>query len=319
MTSRVVGNSAVETKPSAVSTSTPICLKDDHRLAFGLTDALLLLMASLWGINYSVIKYASPLFSPLTFVWLRVACAVLSLLGAAFLRRTPWPSWRILAALLGLGILGNGVHQLLFVNGVVRARVADAALIAASVPAVVAALGWLQDREPVRMRALVGIVLSIVGVGVVILGSTHVPHRTGSVVGVTLVVGAVFCWSVATVAIKAYTPQVDVVQLGAVMMVGGMLPLLLVTPMIVHTTAWRNIPLLGWGAVLYSGVLSVGVGYLLWYRGIRVLGPMRAAMYGNLQPVVATLVAWAALQEVPTVWQGTGAVVIIGGVLLTRL
>jgi drug/metabolite transporter (DMT)-like permease len=41
-------------------------------------------------------------------------------------------------------------------------------------------------------------------------------------------------------------------------------------------------------------------------------------MYVNLQPVIALLVAWWALNEVPTAfqWGGTGA--IIAGVLLTR-
>ena len=53
-------------------------------------------------------------------------------------------------------------------------------------------------------------------------------------------------------------------------------------------------------------------------RGVRVLGPTRTAMYVNLQPVMALIVAWAALGETPTPAQlgGTGA--IIAGVLLTR-
>jgi drug/metabolite transporter (DMT)-like permease len=41
-------------------------------------------------------------------------------------------------------------------------------------------------------------------------------------------------------------------------------------------------------------------------------------MYVNLQPVIALLVAWAALGEIPAAaqWGGTGA--IIAGVVLTR-
>jgi drug/metabolite transporter (DMT)-like permease len=41
-------------------------------------------------------------------------------------------------------------------------------------------------------------------------------------------------------------------------------------------------------------------------------------MYGNLQPVIAMLVAWASLREVPTAWQVLGAVCITSGLILAR-
>jgi drug/metabolite transporter (DMT)-like permease len=49
-----------------------------------------------------------------------------------------------------------------------------------------------------------------------------------------------------------------------------------------------------------------------------VLGPTRTAVYSNLQPIVALLVAWAFLSETPTIFQGVGAATIIAGVFLTR-
>ena len=64
---------------------------------------------------------------------------------------------------------------------------------------------------------------------------------------------------------------------------------------------------LTWGAVGYSGVGAIGLAYLFWYRGVHEIGPTRTAMYSNLQPIVAVLVAWVALGEIPTVAQGLGA------------
>jgi drug/metabolite transporter (DMT)-like permease len=60
------------------------------------------------------------------------------------------------------------------------------------------------------------------------------------------------------------------------------------------------------------------VAYLFWYRGVRVLGPTRTAMYVNLQPVFALLVAWAGLGEQPGLWQICGAAGVMVGVLLAR-
>ena len=60
------------------------------------------------------------------------------------------------------------------------------------------------------------------------------------------------------------------------------------------------------------------VAYLFWYRGVRTIGPTRTAMYSNLQPIFAVIVAWFMLGELPTVWQILGAISIMSGLLLTR-
>jgi drug/metabolite transporter (DMT)-like permease len=62
----------------------------------------------------------------------------------------------------------------------------------------------------------------------------------------------------------------------------------------------------------------MGVAYLFWYRGLRVLGPTRTAVYSNLQPVIAIIVAWVFLHEAPTIWQGVGTGTIMTGLFLTR-
>jgi drug/metabolite transporter (DMT)-like permease len=51
---------------------------------------------------------------------------------------------------------------------------------------------------------------------------------------------------------------------------------------------------------------------------VNEIGPTRTAMFANLQPIVAVLVAWAALGEVPTIFQGAGAATVIGGLYLSR-
>jgi drug/metabolite transporter (DMT)-like permease len=101
-------------------------------------------------------------------------------------------------------------------------------------------------------------------------------------------------------------------------MVGGAVPLFLVAlPQIIHAN-WRSVPALGWGALFYSAVFALVIAYLFWYRGVRVIGPTRTAMYSNVQPVIAVIFAWLVLSETPTMWQGIGMVCIMTGLLLTR-
>jgi drug/metabolite transporter (DMT)-like permease len=111
---------------------------------------------------------------------------------------------------------------------------------------------------------------------------------------------------------------VDPVQLSALTMAGGMIPLLFATRYAVTSLASTHVDTAAWWCLGYSSVISIGFAYLLYYRGIRVLGPTKTSAYGNLQPIVAILTGWVALGETPTVWQFAGTVTIIGGLFLTR-
>src|SRR5690348_18394677 len=53
------------------------------RLAFGLTDLSLLLMALIWGVNYTSVKYGTGLLDPLAFNGVRVTLAAVSLVIVA--------------------------------------------------------------------------------------------------------------------------------------------------------------------------------------------------------------------------------------------
>jgi drug/metabolite transporter (DMT)-like permease len=183
---------------------------------------------------------------------------------------------------------------------------------------IVALMSQAVGMERMRPRALLGIALSIGGVAVVVFGSAHHTHGQGSWLGIGLVLTAVACWSIFTVLVRPYTLRVDMVQLNSLTMMGGMIPLLFVTPAAITGTVWSGLSFFTWLVVAYSSVLSMGIVYIFWFGGVRVLGPTRTSVYANLQPVVAILFAWVALHEAPTLWQGLGAATIITGIMLSR-
>jgi drug/metabolite transporter (DMT)-like permease len=165
---------------------------------------------------------------------------------------------------------------------------------------------------------LAGIGLSVIGVGLVIAGSARPAAGESTLLGTVLVFIAVLLWTAYTIWLQPYATRIDVLQLTAVTAVGGAIPLMIASAPALIRTNWSIIGLGGWAALLYSSVLSMGVAYFFWYRGLRVLGPTRAAVYSNLQPIVALLVAWGFLNETPTIFQGVGAATVVAGVFLTR-
>jgi len=275
-------------------------------------------MAVIWGVNFVVVKYATQIFNPVAFTGLRVGTVALFLGIVALVRGGITLPRRDVISLLLLGLLGNGLYQLFFIHGVARTRAGNAALIIASAPAFIALIARSRGMERVRAMTLVGIALSIAGVALVMIGSATSSTGQATLLGSVLVFFGVLCWSIYTIGLQPYATRIDVIQLSALTALGGAVPLLIAsTPALIRTN-WSAVGMGGWLALLYSSVISMGVAYFFWYRGLRVLGPTRTAVYANLQPIVALLVAWPLLNEVPTVFQAVGAATIIAGVFLTR-
>lgn len=296
------------------------------RPAFGVTDVSLLLMALIWGVNYTSVKYGTGLVAPLAFNGVRVTLAAVSLVIVAQaasawfgVEREGWPARRDAIALFLLGTLGNGVYQILFVEGIARTRAGDAALLISASPAFIAIIGRLRGSERVSSRGVVGIALSILGMGLVVAGTADTgASRRATLLGDSLLLISSLCWSLYTVYLQPYTHRIGGIHLSALTMIGGMVPLLAVAAPSMVATHWSALPLLAWGSVAYSGLFALVIAYLFWYHGVRVLGPTRTAMYSNLQPVFALAVAWLVLGEGITGWEIAGAVSIITGLLLTR-
>jgi len=73
-----------------------------------------------------------------------------------------------------------------------------------------------------------------------------------------------------------------------------------------------------WGAVLYMALgLSVFV-YVLWYWLLKYMDASRIAVYHNIQPVIATVVAYIFLGETLTVPFIIGGLIVLAGVITSE-
>ena len=282
------------------------------------TEALLVLMAIVWGMNFAVMKYGTDVLEPLAYNGVRLALGSVVMMVVLYLRRMPRLPWRDIRALLLLGLLGTGLYQAFFINGLALTRAGTASLVVASSPAVIAIVGRLMGIEKVGIRAVWGIALSIAGIAFVILSSADSSGGQSSVFGDLLILASVVCWAFYTHLMWPYARRIDGLQIATWALVGGTVPVLLLASPAIMRANWSAVVPLTWSAIAYSGVGSMGIAYLFWYRGVRVIGSTRTAMFSNLQPIVALAVSWPLLGERPTLLQGVGASAVLGGLLLTR-
>ncbi len=282
------------------------------------TEIGLVFMALIWGLNFAVLKYGTTVLEPIAYNAVRMTVGTVVLLGIAGIM-APRPSRADIGRLMLLGVLGHGVYQGLFINGLALTRAGTAALVVAASPAAIAIVGRAYGVEQITRRAVYGIGLSFVGIAIVVLGSAQ--HEVGAgahVIGDLLILASVVAWSFYTTFLRDYTTRISGLHIAGWTLLGGTLPIIAVaSPALLRTDFGAMTPLT-WGAVAYSGVGAIGIAYLFWYRGVRVIGSTRTAMYAQLQPMIALIAAWPLLGERPTAWQITGSVAVMAGLLLTR-
>jgi drug/metabolite transporter (DMT)-like permease len=304
--------------PSRTATAAAAPLEGHH--GFGITDAGLVLMAVIWGVNYSVVKAGLASMAPLVFNGARMLLAAVVLFAiAAFVRDAKWPSRADTVRLLVLGLLGNGVYQLLFIFGLARTRAGVAALIVAAGPAWIAIISRLLGRERVSTKGWMGIGLQLIGVGCVVGSTNGIEGGPQVMLGAAFISAGSIAWGLFSVLLQPYTQRAHPLHLSAITMGSGAGVMLAAAAPGMAALDWRTLSPGAWGAVAYAGLGALVVAYLLFYRGVRVLGPTRTSLYSNLQPVIALAVAWVMLHETPTGWQLTGAGFIMAGLLMSRL
>ena len=287
--------------------------------SFGSTDLLLLLMTIIWGSNFTAIKYSLEDLLPLSFNALRFTLATSVMLLATLrsrdgLRVAPGDGKRLFA----LGLLGNAFYQSFFITGMAHTRAGNAALVLATTPLFTAILGRIRKHEYFTGRGVAGLFLAFAGIVIIVLSARGEFSIGETMLGDCLLLTCSVCWALYTVGSKNLVHTYGSLKATAIMMSSGTPLLLLICAPSLIKQDWSRVRPIAWAGLVYSGLFAIAVAYIIWSYGVRKIGSTRTAIYSNVTPIVALLVAWAALGESPTLGQLAGAVVIFAGVYLVR-
>ncbi|MCI0435484.1 MAG: DMT family transporter [Gemmatimonadetes bacterium] len=279
----------------------------------------MLVLVTIWGVNFSVAKEALATIPPLAFNALRfplAAAVVLVALGRGSGVRLPERG--DLARILALGILGNIIYQLCFIYGLANTRAGIASVLLAGTPIMTALLSAARGHERVTGRMWLGVVTAAAGIIFVLRGSGPGEPGENVLYGNLLMVGATMAWAVYTVGSRGMIHKYGAVPVTAWTLSAGTIGIMLLGLPATLVLELRAIPLRAWIAIFYAGAFSIGVAYTLWSYSVRQLGNTRTGVYSNLVPVLALAVAWAWLGERPSRLQLVGAAIIIAGITLAQ-
>ena len=287
---------------------------------FGSTDLFMILTTLVWGINLSLIKISLKELRPHAFngVRLTVSAVLYGFVLLASRRKAPAlgrDAWKI----IGLAVLGVTLYQWLFIQGIEHTGASTTSLILAMSPVFIAVLSTILGIERIHWAAWLGIAVSIAGFYAVIAGPALSFRLSAAALrGDLLLLAANMCWALYTVLSKGLLERIAPLRLAALTAVPGTLLYLPLAARDMAAQRYTNVSWAAWGGLLYSAVLAIFAGYIVWYSSLRRVGNAKTAIYTTLNPVFAVLFAALFLSERITPVQGVGAAVILAGVYLTR-
>jgi len=282
--------------------------------------ALLALTMFLWAGNHVLGRWAADHIPPMTLAFFRwsIAALVILPLAAPALRRDRAAirtHWQMLAL---LGIMGSGLYNTIQYIALTETTVSNAAIINSWAPVLIALLGAALFGDPLRPLQAGGILISLVGVGVVMLhGDLTRLAALAFNRGDLVMLGGTTLWALYT-ALLRLRPPVSALSFAAVTFsVAGVVNL----PLAAFEYANGQVVQWSWltvGAIFYAAVLASVAGYYLYTVGVEALGPTRSGAFIHLIPLFATVQALVLIGEAPEPYHALGFGLILSGVALAQ-
>lgn len=280
---------------------------------------VLLMMCTLWGFHFVIIKLAVGEVPPLFYAAMRIT--VVALLMSPFLR---WRSGAMGPVLLAGCCLGGFNYAFMF-TGIAKTTASSAALaIELFVPfATILSVLFLGDK--VGLRRFIGIVLAFVGVAVIALAgkenSTGGDPQAVAGIGIGLIAIAAFSEAMGTIFVKKAKGFTPFQLLAWFALVGTAIlwPATFLTESFWREEGPRAVleavnPVLLLGAIVYSAVGASIIGHSSYYWLLQRLPVSIVAPSGLLTTMLAVLFSVLVLGDQLTAVMIIGALMILTGV-----
>ena len=188
------------------------------------------------------------------------------------------------------------------------------AIITATTPAFMVLFASVILKERPTVRKAISVSLATIGV-IAIVGIDNL-NMSSMLGGISLVIAAL-TWALMSVLVKRIPSeysQLVVTAYATLIAVAVLTPFVLPRLPQIELNELTNPTI--WGGLLYLGVISTSLAFLLWSRGLQMLNATSGGVFFFFQPVVGTLLGWLVLGETISMMFWIGSVLILLGVTI---
>lgn len=279
-----------------------------------LADAMLTTLVVTWGLNIVITRYLLINgFEPLVYSALRYVSSSALLVAYVRVRQGPLTSSRGGSAwLLVAAAVLFAINQIAFVLALTWTDATVVAFMFGAAPVVTGLITWAVGTERMTWRFALAAVVSLAGVGLLAL-SAGADGTTG-VRGVAAAVVMLLTWCSYTVLTAWMMRTRSASQITALAFFGsGVIISLAAIPQFGQQD-W-DLPVRLWLLLAFT-VGSLIVTNLLYLTSMRRVGASHTALFANLQPFIAVLLAVLLLSETLTLLDLLGGLAIAAGIAI---
>ncbi|MEM8774580.1 MAG: DMT family transporter [Pseudomonadota bacterium] len=239
------------------------------------------------------------------------------LLGV-FIARALGQTWRLTPvqwrATILFGLSQNALYLGLNFVAMQTVEASLAAIIASSMPLLVAVASWAIFGQRIGALGFAGLVAGVAGV--IIIMSSRL-QGGADLYGVALCVVGVLALTIATLAVRGASSGGNLLMVVGLQMLVGAVALGFfgaATETIEVTWSWQLI-----AAFIYTTLIPGLAATLIWFSLVNRIGAIKAATFHFLNPFFGVLIAAIILQEGLNTWDAVGVLIVTLGILAVQL
>ena len=275
----------------------------------------LMVASSIWGGMYVVVKVLVAVIPPLELVWMRYLIALVALVVIGLVTRQKWRiKRRHVGLIILIALIGYVISIVAQETGTMLSTAQMGAIITATTPAFMVLFASLILKERLTMKKSISVSLATIGV-IAIVGIDDL-DMSSMLGGISLVIAAL-TWALMSVLVKRIPSEYSQIVITAY---ATLIAVVVLTPFVIprlpqiELNDLANPTILG--GLLYLGVISTSLAFLLWSRGLQMLNASSGGVFFFFQPVVGTLLGWLVLGETISIMFWIGSALILLGVLI---
>ena len=282
---------------------------DGRALFLGLAFALM--WSSAFTSARIIVAYAPPLYSlSARFLISGLIGVIIALiLGQSWrLSRKQWISVAV------FGVCQNALYLGLNFVAMQTVEASLAAIIASTMPLIVACAGWIIFRERLSALGICGLIAGLIGVAL-IMGSRI--QADVDLFGIALCVVGAVSLAAATLSMRGVSSSGNFLMIVGLQMLVGSLTLWVPAMMLeTSTIVWTNAFVY---AFIYTTLVPGLLATLVWFILVDRIGAVRASTYHFLNPFFGVAIAAAILREGLSPLDILGVAIVAGGILAVQL